>query len=223
MTNIKRINIALGIFTAIGGLCYNTIAHNLLMKTFASLGFTLIGILNLTYGIREHKDGRTFAVIMVIGLCMGMVADVILEIQFMIGALIFALGHVFYIFAYNHLRRFEAKDLIAGILLFLFLIGCILFLPIFDFGGPVMKYVCIFYAVLLSVMFGKAYSNYRKNPNTLTKLLAIGSLLFAFSDTMLLFSHFADVPAIVGSLCVNSYYPGQAIIAASLMWMEESR
>ena len=219
---MKQINLVLCILTAIGGLCYNTIAHNLVMKTIASLGFTLIGVLNLTHGIRQGKEGQQFAKLMVAGLTIGMAADIVLEIHFMLGALIFALGHVFYILAYHRLRRFEIRDLIWGCFLLAALLGCILFLPIFDFGGVVMQGVCIFYAVLLSIMFGKAFANFKKAPKTLTKMLAIGSALFAFSDTMLLFSFFADTPAIVGSLCVNSYYPGQALIAASLLWMDES-
>lgn len=218
---MKQINLVLGILVVIGGLCYDTIAHNLLMKGCASFGFVLLGVINLLYGNREKWGGRSFAVILVIGLLVGMAADIVLEINFMLGALVFAVGHVFYIIAYSRLYAFRVKDLIPATVLFTAITAIILFLPIFDFGGMVMKVVCIVYAAIIGVMVGKAFSNYKASSKVLTKILAVGSALFLFSDVMLLFSNFAQVPDIVGSLCVNTYYPAQAILAYSLMCMEE--
>lgn len=219
---IISINIILAVFTVIGGLCYDTIAHNLVMKSCASLGFSLLGLINLLYGYRNNYGHRSFALIMVIGLFTGMIADIILEINFMMGALVFAVGHVFFIFAYARLSPLRAKDLIPGALIFALISALVLFLPIFDFGGSLMQIVCLVYAAIIGIMCGKAFSNRSALPGKLTNLLALGSILFLFSDTMLLFSNFADVPNIIGSLCVNSYYPAQVILAHALLYTKES-
>ena len=42
--NIKRINILFIILIVLGGLCYNTVAHNLVMKTAASSVFFCLGL-----------------------------------------------------------------------------------------------------------------------------------------------------------------------------------
>lgn len=215
--NILRFNIVLGLLTVIGGLCYDTVSHNLITKAIASFGFALLGLVNMLYGSRRGFSHRSFALIMVIGLFTGMAADIVLEIDFMMGALIFALGHVFYIAAYSKLLPFKAGDMVPGLLIFVPVAALVLFLPIFDFGGTAMQIVCLVYAGIIGIMCGKAFSNLRKQPRPLTKLLALGSLLFLLSDLCLLFSNFAQVPGIVGSVCVNSYYPAQVILACALL------
>lgn len=214
---IIRINIILAIFTVIGGLCYDTISHNLPTKGCASFGFFLLGLINLIYGSREKYGYRSFAVLMVVGLFTGMAADIVLEINFMMGALVFAVGHIFYIIAYTRILPFKIRDLLPGLVIFAFIAGLVLFLPIFDFGGSVMQIVCVVYAAIIGIMVGKAISNYSRLPKALTKTLMIGSLLFLLSDTALLFSNFANVPDIIGSVCVNTYYPGQVVLACALL------
>ena len=215
--NIIRFNVFLAICTVIGGLCYDTISHNLITKSLSSFGFFLLGLINLIYGFREKFAYRGFSVIMVIGLFTGMVADIILEINFMLGALVFALGHVFFIVAYSRILPFHIKDFIPGLVLFVPIAFLVVFLPIFDFGGSTMQIVCVVYAAIIGIMCGKAFSNYRRMPGTFTKVLMIGSFLFLLSDVALLFSNFAQVPDIIGSVCVNSYYPAQVILAHALL------
>lgn len=219
--NIIRINIILAILTVIGGLCYDTISHNLVTKSCASFGFFLLGFINLLYGYKEKFSYRSFALIMVIGLFTGMLADIILEINFMMGALVFALGHVFFIVAYSRILPFRVRDCVPGLFIFAFIASLVLFLPIFDFGGIAMQIVCVVYAAIIGIMCGKAFSNFRRQPSSLTKALMIGSFLFLLSDTALLFSNFAHVPDIIGSVCVNSYYPAQVILAHALLYTEK--
>lgn len=215
------LNIILGIFIAIGGLCYDTIAHNLVMKTIASGGFVLLCVINLRYGLREEKGLRSsgrdkFAHIMLVAFVFCLLADIVLEIVFMYGALIFAVGHVCFLFAYCRLVKVQIKDFLPSVIIFAFAAPILLFVPIFDFGGNMMQMVCLFYALIISLMLGKAISNYRRRPETITLCILIGSYMFFFSDFMLLFEQFAEVPSIIGSLCVNSYYPAQAVLAHSV-------
>ena len=99
--------------------------------------------------------------------------------------------------------------------MFIFIVtgSLILFLPIFDFGDAVMQIVCVVYALIISLMVSKAISNYKRDKNCLSLVLAIGSVLFCFSDTMLLFNYFADTPRIINILCVTSYYIAQPVLA----------
>lgn len=218
---VKRINIALAVVAIIGGLCYDTIAHNLITKTIASSAFFLQGLLNAVYGFSHKWRKQNFAVIMVSGLFFGLAADIVLEIDFLVGALVFAVGHVCYIAAYCRLLPLKMRDLLPGAFIFAVTAGMVLLLPIFDFGSMAMQMVCVIYAGIISVMFGKSLSNYRAAPGKLTKILVVGSFLFLFSDLMLLFASFADVPDIFNSLCVNVYYPAQTLLAWSLLCTEK--
>ena len=59
-----------------------------------------------------------------------------------------------------------------------------------------MEVVCVFYALIISFMLGKAVSNIIRERNILNLLIVIGSFLFFFSDLMLLFDVFANVSII---------------------------
>ena len=215
------LNILLGIFIAIGGLCYDTILHNLVMKTIASSGFVALCGINLKFGLKSEKglkaNGRDkFAYIMLAAFAFCLLADIVLEIEFMYGALIFAVGHVCFLLAYCRLVKVQFRDFLPSVIIFVIVAPIILFVPLFDFGGILMQMVCLFYALIISLMLGKAISNYRRKPEAATLCILIGSCMFFFSDFMLLFEQFAQVPSIIGSLCVNSYYPAQAVLAHSV-------
>lgn len=220
-STMKRINILFAVYVILAGLCYDISNGNLLIKTLASGGFVLQGLLNVTYGYRSGWEKRSFALLLLIGLLFGLAADIALELDFMLGAVIFAAGHLFFIIAYCRLARLNLRDLIPGGALFLVTAAMVLFLPIFDFGGSMMLMICVAYAGIISVMFGKSLANYRSAPGKLTLLLAVGSGLFLFSDLMLLFGAFSDVaPVLFNSLCVNTYYPAQSILAYALLYTE---
>lgn len=213
---IKLANILLMLAIVIGGIAYYS-THYLTVKTVASLLFVALGTVNWLYVRKAGHENKGFAFVMVVALFFAMLGDVVLEINFMGGALIFAVGHVFYFLAYCRLIKLEAKDLVPSAFIFLFAAALILFLPIFDFGGIVMQVVCLVYALIIACMLGKAFSNCRKKLSVLSLLLLLGSFWFFFSDMMLLFSHFADVPKIMGLLCVNTYYPAQAILSYAVL------
>lgn len=215
------LNLLLGVFIAIGGLCYDTILHNLVMKTIASSGFVALCAINLNYGLKSQKGLRAqgrekFAYIMLAAFAFCLLADIVLEIEFMYGALIFAVGHVCFLFAYCKMVKVQVKDFISSVIIFVCAAPIILFVPLFDFGGMLMQMVCLFYALIISLMLGKVISNYRRRPEAATLCILVGSCMFFFSDFMLLFEQFAEVPSIIGSLCVNSYYPAQAVLAHSV-------
>lgn len=213
--NITAVNIVLMLAVVIGGIAYYA-THSLAVKTAASLLFVALGAVNGLYLRRCGKSSK-FVLIMVTGLFFAMLGDVVLEINFMGGAIVFAVGHVFYFLAYCSLAKLRARDFLPSGIIFALAAALILFLPIFDFGGLVMQAVCLVYALIIACMLGKAYCNWRGAPSVFTTLLLLGSFWFFFSDFMRLFSHFAHVPKIMGLLCVNSYYPAQAILGYAVL------
>ena len=210
------LNIFLAAATVVGGVLYFTV-HTLTIKAFASLSFVLLGAVNLRACNAVGGKQRTYAVLMVIGLFVAMLADIVLEIVFAAGAGLFAVGHIFYFAAYCQLSRFRVADLIPCGLIFLFAAGLILLVPALDFGGNFMRNVCLGYALILGAMLGKAFANCRREPGGLNKIILLGSFLFFFSDLMLLFGQFSDAPRLISGLCVNTYYPGQAVLGLSLL------
>jgi len=209
------INYALIAIVVILDIIYMNVG-GLWLKGLTSFGFVCIGLVNLIYAIKE-KQSLKFPIILFAGLILGMLGDILLNIHFITGAIIFALGHVAYFIAYCVLQKFSCKDLIAGGIIFVPSVLIITLMPIFDFGGILMELVCVFYALIISLMLGKAVTNYVKTSSLINLLLVIGSGLFFFSDLMLLFDVFAEVPKIMGILCLVSYYPAQCIIAYSML------
>ena len=61
-------------------------------KGVTSFGFVLIGILNLAYLIAVRKKPLRFPVLLTIGLAVAMLGDIVVNVRFIEGALIFAVG-----------------------------------------------------------------------------------------------------------------------------------
>jgi len=211
------INILLFIGVSIGNYFYNTVG-TLTIKSITSAGFVLIGLINLIYAlvVLKTKD-KKFVIIQFAGLVFAMLGDIILEPSFIVGAMLFAVGHILFFVAYCFLEKFNWKDLIYGVVIFIPATLFILLAPIFKFESVLMQIVCVVYAVIISLMLGKAISNFVRNRSVLNLIILIGSFLFLFSDLMLLLRHFANLSRVFGYLCLATYYPAECILAHSLL------
>lgn len=187
------------------------------MKGFCSFIFVLLGIINLIYCFINRQEGKIFPILMVGGLLLGMIADVVLNFNFIIGAAIFALGHILYFAAFTLLHKFGIKDLIAVCCVFIVSLILVL-LPIYDFGSKLMFIVIIAYALIISLMLSKSLINAINTKETMEIILFIGSLLFYISDFMLLLSIFGGEKNFASFVCCYTYWPGQIIIAFSLFF-----
>lgn len=216
------LNAALAVFTLVCCVFYDQMG-SVLLKGLTCFGFVSIGIANLLYCIRVKSFGLKFPALMALGLSICMAGDVTLDLHFLAGALIFALGHVFYFAAYCCLEKFRLTDLFPALTIFLGSAALILLTPLFDFGSALMKGVCLLYALIISCMLGKATANYYRTQGSVTGLLQLGSILFFFSDLMLCLNIFADAPHITDVLCLYTYFPGQCILAHSLFHYADSR
>lgn len=213
---INLINLFLVLAVLVGDVFY-IITDNFWVKTVTSIGFVLIGVINIIYAIKHKTEHMKFAIIMLVGLFFAMLGDIVLELFFIAGAALFAIGHVFYFVAYCFLQKFRWLDLIIGAIIFVPSVLFIVLAPIFDFEGVLMEIVCVVYAIIISCMVGKAISNFVKTKSLLALVIMIGSLLFFFSDLMLLLDKFSGVNDIVGTLCLATYYPAECLLAYSIL------
>ena len=213
--NILFLNLVLSVFILIGDIFY-ILNDELLIKSITSIGFVLIALINFIYLLNSNKTNLMFAIFMLTGLTFAMLGDIFLEIEFIIGAILFAIGHVFYFVAYTRLAKFSWKDLLYGVCIFVLASILILTAPIFEFETVVLKILCVIYALIISIMVGKSVSNFIKDKTNLNLILMIGSILFMFSDLMLLFNVFGSVP-LTGILCLATYYPAEIILAYSIL------
>lgn len=145
-----------------------------------------------------------------------MCADVLLGIVFFAGVGVFALGHVFYLVAFYFLERFRLRDLVMSLPAAAVSIFLVVGTPWIHVEDPVMRAILIVYALIISAMLGKAVSNLVSQSDTFRWLLAIGSIMFWFSDLILLMDMFGTSSRLTWILCSYSYWPTQNILAHAL-------
>lgn len=207
-------NVLLLLATAVSCVCYD-IFGGLWLKALTASWFVWLGLVNLSLCRRAKKMGRGFPALLTLGLAVCMAGDVVLNLAFIPGALIFAAGHVLYFLAYCRLEPLKGRDFLPIAAVFA-ATGGLLLMPIFDFGGALMTAVCWVYAAIISCMVGKALANHRRRPGRDTLLILIGSGMFYFSDLMLVLCWFAGAPKITDTLCLFTYFPGQAVLAHAM-------
>lgn len=191
------------------------LSPSLVLKSVTSACFVLGGIINAAYALK-CGDNKKFSSFMLIGLVFAMVGDIVnynpADLYFITGTALFALAHVFYIIAYYCMQRFRLTDIIIAVCIFIPSALFIKLAPIFDFGGALMEVVCVIYALILSLMVGKALSNLRSR-SAVSIIIAVGSVLFFISDLSLLLNMFGKIRTIPRILCLATYYPAQFLLA----------
>ena len=218
---MKKVVLALNalVFAAIIALDIALILKpSLLLKSLTSACFVLGGIVNTVYALKAGADKR-FVCLMLTGLVLAMAGDIVnyntADLYFITGTALFALAHVFYAAAYFCLNRLHWTDLVIAVCIFVPSALFITLAPIFDFGGVLMEVVCVVYALILSLMVGKALSNL-KTRTALSVLIAVGSVLFYISDLSLLLNMFGKIGTVPRILCLATYYPAQFLLAFAI-------
>ena len=189
------------------------------LKGAASLAFVLLGILG--WKLNGSPDYGKYVVI---GLILGCVADVLLNLRFvfekagqkifLVGILVFLAGHVLYLVSLIPQCAYVWAYLIAGAVLTYFILKWIFskitakkafkIFGIFYIGAVVMM-TCVSLGVLIT------------NPGTRSFLFFMGALLFLVSDIVLILNTFGSESKF--SLRITNlslYYLGQILIAISL-------
>ncbi|MBQ8719824.1 MAG: lysoplasmalogenase [Clostridia bacterium] len=185
--------------------------------------FALLGALNLVCGFSESRKNQKFYIAMAAGLMLAFLGDVLIGFDFIVGAATFALGHVCFVIAYCFTERLTTIDLTISGALFL---GSALFLtlsPLLTFDTPVFRIVCIVYALIISLMLGKAIGNLIRKRCPFTITVAAASTLFFFSDLMLVFDWFIGKWSWTDNACMGTYYPALCLLAFSMILYKKEK
>lgn len=188
-----------------------------IFKFLTSLCFLLCGY----WGFKNSSASIEYSLPIIIGLFFGLLGDVaiILPISssFILGALSFAIGHLFFIKAFTALNPLCKKDFFLITISFLIFALFIIKFKYFDFNN--LLPVVLIYGLIILTMVIKSINLLGNNVLRKIQLYTIilGSVLFTISDFILLFVKFyPNCPEILNSLSLITYYTGQALIALSL-------
>lgn len=215
-------NIIFGVLLIAATVCFKQISAGLtvkyITKSIASGLFVLCGIFNM-FCLYKFYKGSWKSWLLLIGLIFAMAGDILLIEHFIIGAILFAIGHIFYLAYFFTLYKFTILDLIFTVFLITFAMLVIFLYKGFEWQG--MKMLVVIYAIVISLMLSKAMGNYFAHKNTANLISFLGALFFFFSDMMLLFYVFAGKQMIFDYFCIYTYYPAEFMLALSLLLHKE--
>ena len=190
-----------------------------ILKGLASLCFVVLGFM-----ISEDSSvSRTI----LIGLCLGAVADVLLNLRyvfaakgkliFLVGILVFLSGHIAYLIAVMPMNTQPWLCIIAGIVITALLMKW-LFTKIT--AAKAFKIFGIVYIGAIVILNCVAFFNLFVSGGTFTKVFAIGVCLFLISDIVLILNTFGSETKFSLRIAnLSLYYIGQILIAMSLLYL----
>lgn len=201
--------------TIVTDILFITKGNAYVFKTLASGVFVLCSLVNMILMFTfKNAVNKPFIILMVIGQIFAFVGDILLidANTFTLGALSFAVGHIFYFLAYCFLQKFKWIDLA-------FIGGAIALSLIIIFASNINPGsnlpLIIGYALVISCMLGKSATLFLSNIK-IGAILFTGSLMFYISDMFLMFANFGTLGRIGGILCLSFYYPAEFILAMSI-------
>ena len=186
------------------------------LKGLASVCFVILGIL--------FSPGTLLAKRIVCGLILGCIADVLLNLRyvvgekgqlvFLLGILVFLSGHILYLAAVAGLSANWPVCLAVGAVLTALLMAWI-FRRIT--AKPAFKIFGVFYLGAIMILNCVAAGNLIANPSAFTGLFAAGAVFFLVSDIVLILNTFgSETRQSLRVTNVSLYYVGQLLIALSL-------
>lgn len=196
--------------------------EGMVCKFMASFGFISVAIIG--YCAKPHNT--LYFCIVCFALMFGFCGDVLLGIkevapQFksrlvVLGMLYFAIGHIFYLFAFVHTAGFNAVPLTVGIFAAVFAFFMVKALKM-KADGKMRIIMSLYYGVLLYQAAAAGFLLY-KRPCTATIIAFVGAVLFVMSDTFLSFLYFTPVKRknVWVTLELSTYYSAQILLAMSV-------
>ena len=188
-----------------------------ILKGLASACFVVLGFL--------LSDGSQAARLITIGLLLGCIADVLLNLRyvfekkgqliFLIGIAVFLSGHILYLVAVLQGAKYWWICMIAGAIL-----TALLMMWIFQriTAKKAFKIFGVVYIGAIVLLNCVAIGNLIASPSAFTAIFAAGSLLFLISDIVLIINNFGgkNRPELrITNLSL--YYIGQICIALCLL------
>lgn len=194
--------LSLGILiSAIIAIVFRQKENSIIFAIFKPLT-TLLIILIAVLIFRE--TGSTYSAIMILALVFSLIGDVFLirDNYFLPGLVSFLIAHICFIIGFTSLY---GVDFNLTPLLFLALIGGLYF----NFLRPYLKQFTIpvlVYIIVILVMNWQAINLVISNGNQLFYALAVGSLLFSFSDSILAYNKFKKPFKSAEALILSTYW-----------------
>lgn len=176
-------------------------------------GTTCIAFLLALYGAIQTGKPAVWLICIATFCCM--TADVLLELNFTLGAAVFGAGHLFYMAAY--LGQVKITPL-WGVLIVAFTAGMYLChcrkSPIREAGLP-----AFLYGVVLSAMTATALLRALQNQDSGSLLTAVGAVFFFASDNLLIGRlRTQNQSVVLDRLILVLYYAAVYLIAAGSLW-----
>ncbi|MBQ6946561.1 MAG: hypothetical protein IJN42_00810 [Clostridia bacterium] len=158
-------------------------------KALCCTGFVIMASVGLLYTLlfRHH---RLIALLMALGAIAGYLGDVTLQDVVSVGTLYFAIGHIFYLFAF--LRQRPEKKLLLCLWSATFAAAgaFILFHPHLYFPDLITRLVTLGYAAVISLMVSSAAAVLLRRKSFAAAFAFSGALLFFLSDLFLMLQSF---------------------------------
>lgn len=191
----------------------------LIFKGLASVCFVLLGLL--------CSGGGEVARILVYGLILGCVADVLLNIRFvlkkkelliyLLGIAVFLAGHIVYLIAILTISSNWPVCFVIGMILTVFLI---IWMYKRITTSRKIKIAGAIYLEAIMLLNAVAIGNVIASPGSFTFVFALGTFLFLVSDVLLILNTFGSDPKrSIRIIHILLYYAGQVLIALSLKYV----
>jgi uncharacterized membrane protein YhhN len=174
----------------------------------------VVAVAALSLGLPVHNTTYSYWILLGLALCFG--GDLALMFQdqrkpFLLGLVLFLLGHVAYTIAFTLLGGFSVWTLISGLTL---LVAGLAFFRLIAAGLGSMRIPVILYFLIISLMVIQATGLLESPQFTRQQALMVigGALLFYISDVMLAANRFWR-PWKYNRTSLAFYYGGQLLIA----------
>lgn len=192
------------------------------LKGLASLMFVALG-----FWCSRATDNTQFAKMVRVGLILGLIADVLLNLRFvfkskgkivfLVGILVFLSGHILYLCALIPTVNNIVLPLIIGVVLTAIIIKWI-FTQIE--AQKAFKIFGIFYIGAIVIMNCFAVANLLMDPTNVRYIIfVIGAISFLISDIVLILNTFGKTTKFILRITnLSLYYVGQILIAISMLY-----
>lgn len=202
--------------------CYRKgVMIRLATKTAASVLFVVVGLL---FSLRMGADQTDYGMLVLTGLCLGLLGDVALECQhvfpakkdvlFVTGLGFFLLGHVLYILAFMRLTPWTWVQPVVALLTVA--LGLVL-VRVLRIAPGKMRIPVYAYLLIIALMLGGAVGVFVAGHGLRGTVLLLAAASFVVSDGILAYIQFGPkkIPLLTG-LNLGTYYLAQILLALSI-------
>lgn len=161
--------------------------------------------------------GDSYGLLVLLGLCICVLADVMLDVRFEVGGALFFVGHIFYVLALGGYRALSWWCLGVGVVslagLWCFALRYRTRVP-----KPYILWGVMLYAVALAALLGFSLPLPFLAPSARSVYAALGAALFVLSDVTLCHNTLTKAPVSWHYASLGAYYMGQLFLGLSVLY-----